>query len=106
MFNRVGNLTVLSLRREINQIIEDYCSTSKQTTITDIGDFATLRIYWKYASESMQSAPSRDKSFYLYSNNLVQEIARNDLETLLPFVSARVKEKVNLGLHYMGQEPV
>lgn len=28
MFNRVGNLTVLSLRKEINQIIEEYCCTS------------------------------------------------------------------------------
>jgi hypothetical protein len=27
MFNRVGNLTVLSLRKEINQIIEEYCGT-------------------------------------------------------------------------------
>jgi hypothetical protein len=26
MFNRVGNMTILSLRKEINQIIEEYCT--------------------------------------------------------------------------------
>jgi hypothetical protein len=31
MFNRVGNMTVLSLRKEINQIIEEYCTSSKNT---------------------------------------------------------------------------
>jgi hypothetical protein len=31
MFNRVGNLTVLSLRKEINYIIEEYCQS---TTLT------------------------------------------------------------------------
>ena len=47
MFNRVGNLTVLSLRREINQIIEDYCASAKGAA-TDLNDFATMRIYWRY----------------------------------------------------------
>jgi hypothetical protein len=46
MFNRVGNLTVLSLRRETNQVIEEYCTSQKNLNLADMGDFSTVRIYW------------------------------------------------------------
>lgn len=110
MFNRVGNLTVLSLRKETNQIIEEQCSTSKQAIpLSELNDFATVRIYWKYFTpkeedivNTIEQKPG--KAFYLYSNNSLSEMALNDLESLLPHVSIRVKEKVKLGLHYQSQE--
>lgn len=114
MFNRVGNLTVLSLRKEINQIIEEYCGS--KASGDQLNDISTIRIYWKYFNsvedEEMkqeeivneQQADTK-KTFYLYTNNTIRELVYDDLEALLPYVSLRVKEKVNLGLHYMSQKP-
>jgi|LauGreDrversion4_2_1035121.scaffolds.fasta_scaffold102262_1 hypothetical protein len=48
MFNRVGNLTVLSLKKEINHIIEEYCGALKINSNDSLNDFSTIRIYWKY----------------------------------------------------------
>jgi hypothetical protein len=50
MFNRVGNLTVLSLKKEINQIIEEHCTNNKTGAINvnDMHDFSSVRIYWDY----------------------------------------------------------
>lgn len=45
------------------------------------------------------------KAFYLFTNNQIKELAYNDLEALLPYVCFRVNEKVNLGLHYLCQNP-
>ena len=42
-----------------------------------------------------------NKTFYLYSNNMMKELVYRDLEALLPYVCFRVSDKVNLGLHYM-----
>lgn len=44
----------------------------------------------------------KSKTFYLYSNNSIQELFYKDLEALVPNASLRVKEKINLGLHYMN----
>jgi|LauGreDrversion4_2_1035121.scaffolds.fasta_scaffold81700_1 hypothetical protein len=100
MFNRVGNLTVLSLRREINQIIEEYC-TSQKYVPDDLNDFATVRIYWRcFQPSGEQNSRRFEKAFYLYQQDSLIELAKNDLEALLPHTSIRVREKVNLGLHY------
>lgn len=49
MFNRVGNLTVLSLKKEINQIIEEMINGNKKEINIDIlTDFAAVRVYWKF----------------------------------------------------------
>ena len=45
-----------------------------------------------------------EKACYMYTNNQLREVAKNDLSVLLPFVSSRVKEKVNLGLHYLEHD--
>ncbi len=115
MFNRVGNMTVLSLRKEINQIIEEYCTSSKNTqdTSKELKDFSTVRIYWKHFDlKNVQNEEDVEmkehessisgKTYYLSSNNQIKEIAYNDLEALLPYVCFRVNDKVNLGLHYMS----
>ena len=49
MFNRVGNLTVLSLKKEINLIIEEMIYGAKKEIILDnLSDFAAIRVYWKF----------------------------------------------------------
>ncbi len=112
MFNRVGNLTVLSLKKEINHIIEEYCGASKSNQSDSLNDFSTIRIYWKYLNTLQEEQKMEDgqvkqleeksKTFYLYSNNSIQELLYKDLEALVPNASLRVKEKINLGLHYMS----
>lgn len=115
MFNRVGNMTILSLRKEINQIIEEYCTQTRSTALTgkDLKDFSTVRIYWRHFDLDLEEAKDTEmheahkktlKTFYLYNNNMMKELVFDDIEALLPFVSFRVKEKVNLGLHYMSQD--
>jgi hypothetical protein len=44
----------------------------------------------------------KTKAYYLYSNNQFKELLYKDLEALLPHASLRVKDKINLGLHYMS----
>jgi hypothetical protein len=44
----------------------------------------------------------KTKAYYLYSNNQFKELLNKDLEALLPYSSLRVKDKINLGLHYMS----
>lgn len=62
MFNRVGNLTVLSLRKEINQIIEECCTSSRQgVNQADLNDFSAVRIYWHYFSLSEEIKPRTDE---------------------------------------------
>ena len=43
-------MTILSLRKEINQIIEEYCTQTKSTADSqkDLKDFSTVRIYWRH----------------------------------------------------------
>jgi hypothetical protein len=54
--------------------------------------------------EAVLAKPRPTKSFYLYHNETLRLIAKNDLEALLTYVSNRVKDKVNLGLHYLGHD--
>lgn len=74
-----------------------------------------MRIYWRHFDLDKEEVPpqggdvvmseghkSFDKSFYLYCNNMMKELVYEDLEAILPYVCFRVKEKVNLGLHYMS----
>lgn len=121
MFNRVGNLTILSLKKEINQIIEEYCTSSKTAANSnDLNDFSTVRIYWHYflpneaRDKDVEMSPenrivskaleNKEKAIYLYHGNSLRELPKGDLEALLPYVSYRIKDKVNLGLHYLGQD--
>jgi hypothetical protein len=73
-----------------------------------VKDFSTVRIYWRHfdldKEEIAHIAPTSEKGFYLYSNNMMKELVYKDLEAILPYVCFRVKEKVNLGLHYMSQD--
>jgi hypothetical protein len=114
MFNRVGNMTILSLRKEINQIIEEYCTQTRSTAESskDLKDFSTVRIYWRHFELDKEEAKEEDvsmkesqgtpdKTLYLYTNNTMKEVVYRDLEALLPYVCFRVKDKVNLGLHYL-----
>ncbi len=106
-------MTILSLRKEINQIIEEYCTQTRSTALSgrDLKDFSTVRIYWKHFdldreetkdTELLEVHKINPKTYYLYNNNLMKELVYDDIEALLPYVSFRVKEKVNLGLHYMS----
>ena len=77
-----------------------------------------MRIYWRHfdfdkeegkdntidVSMNEGPKPTSEKGFYLYSNNMMKELVYKDLEAILPYVCFRVKEKVNLGLHYMSQD--
>ncbi len=54
--------------------------------------------------ELSEKSKSYEKAFYVYSNNSFREMAKGDLENLIPNVSMRVREKVNLGLHYLSQD--
>lgn len=63
MFNRVGNLTLLSLSRRRNSIIESLHTFTHENRSwferfnlrfpeEDQTDFAALRIYWKYETKN------------------------------------------------------
>jgi hypothetical protein len=76
-----------------------------------VKDFSTVRIYWRHfdldkeeTPDAIMRGPTTEKGFYLYSNNMMKELVYKDLEAILPYVCFRVKEKVNLGLHYMYQD--
>lgn len=52
MFNRVGNLTVLSLKKEINLIIDEMIyGPKKDSNLDRFTDFAAIRIYWKFYND-------------------------------------------------------
>lgn len=53
MFNRVGNLTVLSLKKEINLIIEESINIKKEINTDTLSDFSAIRIYWKFYKDSL-----------------------------------------------------
>lgn len=38
------------------------------------------------------------KSYFVYNNNQIKEISKNDLKVILDFVSDKIKEKVKLGI--------
>jgi len=72
MFNRVGNLTLLSLSRRRNSIIEslhtfthEHRSWFERFNLRfpeeEQTDFAAVRIYWRYGERSMQAPPATDE---------------------------------------------
>jgi hypothetical protein len=80
MFNRVGNLTVLSLKQNVNQIIEEISQTGTKIITNDnpqISDFATIRIYWRFfqdpemkvEDENVGQPSKLKKGFFIYFNN-------------------------------------
>jgi hypothetical protein len=77
---------------------------------SSMNDFATIRIYWKfYKDQQMQiedpaamNPISLTKGFFLYSNNQVREIAKNEFYTVLQHVSERVKDKVQWAINMSG----
>jgi len=61
MFNRVGNMTILSLARKRNALIENLHAYTRQSNtiheklnrkhtgnIESFNDYSSIRIYWKY----------------------------------------------------------
>ena len=125
MFNRVGNLTVLSLSRRRNAVIENlHAYKSKITTWADrlsrkisdkdLPDYAAVRIYWKYSDLAayekarslaqddaylkLISGPSDQKGFYLFHDgDQVTEVT--SVASIQPFYNLRLKEglKVQTG---------
>ena len=113
MFNRVGNLTVISLSKRRNAVIENlHAFRTKSSTWAermkskvpdkDFQDYAAVRIYWKYPDkktyEQMKSeaaneaqlskalGPLPKKGFYLFHDgDRVTEIAENDPDCTLYF---------------------
>jgi len=73
MFNRTGNITVLSLSRRRNAIIENL-HTYKNKSNTwhfrlkrkfpeeDFSDFASIRIYWKYPREETAKSTNPEEA--------------------------------------------
>lgn len=71
MFNRVGNLTVLSLSRRRNSIIESLHTFTHENRNwherfnlrfpeEEQQDFASVRIYWDYSSELQRQQQERE----------------------------------------------
>jgi len=120
MFNRVGNLTVLSLSRHRNALIENlHAFRHKAATWADrlnrkvsekeLPDYAAVRIYWKYADqekyESMKSqvndesnlkrvsGPMDHKGFYLFHDgDQVTEITTKDIDCLSRHFNLRLRD--------------
>jgi len=109
MFNRVGNLTVLSLSKRRNAIIENlHTYRNKSNTWhdrqkrkfpeEDFSDFASVRIYWKYpeTSETVEPGvnygPPSNKGFYMFSQDKVLELEKYQYDKVLPILSRRVQE--------------
>lgn len=120
MFNRVGNLTVLSLSRHRNALIENlHAFRHKAATWADrlnrkvsekeLPDYAAVRIYWKYADqekyESMKSqandesnlkrisGPMDHKGFYLFHDgDQVTEITTKDIDCLSRHLNLRLHD--------------
>ena len=94
MFNRVGNLTVLSLSRRRNAIIENlHTYKNKSNTWHDrlrrkfpeeeFTDFASIRIYWKYPETeskqdeiSVNKGPPDQKGYFMFTNEKVHELKK------------------------------
>ena len=112
MFNRVGNLTLLSLSRRRNSIIESLHTFTHENRRwqerlnlrfpeEEQSDFASLRIYWKYQAEEdvpmdepgeEHKGPPAHKSYFLFHNNRVQEVERHDFSKIRKFINRRLEE--------------
>jgi len=99
MFNRVGNLTILSLAKKRNLLIENLHNQPKNSTfrpdfknqnLDGVEDYSSIRIYWKYDKNSVNQP--KQKGFYLFKNDKVSEVGRNDYVELASAVSRRTRE--------------
>jgi len=95
-------LTVLSLKKEINQIIEEAPGSEQ-----NLSDFATVRIYWRFYQDKQLQMEEPNcfnpsllkKGYFLYSNNQIREINKNEFEMLIQFSSDKVKDKVQWAIN-------
>lgn len=91
MFNRVGNLTILSLSKKRNALIEAYhentelnihcnykLSRKPMKNLEKFTDYSSLRIYWKYDKNHSQSGPPKSKGFFLVKGDSITEVNRTD----------------------------
>lgn len=120
MFNRVGNLTILSLSRRRNAVIESLHTFTHQNLKStwherfnlrfpeeDQTDFSSIRIYWNYKANSAKTAemtakqdtskskrggPPNSKGYFLFTGNKVLDVARHDYSKLKKFVNRRLLE--------------
>lgn len=106
MFNRVGNLTVLSLSKRRNAVIENLHAfknrsktwaerLARKASEKENQDYAAVRIYWKYPTNNDRktefNGPLENKGFYLFhSVDQVTEIGQNDLDLLYHYYSRRL----------------
>ena len=105
MFNRVGNLTVLSLSRRRNAIIENlHTYKNKSNTWHDrlrrkfpeeeFTEFASMRIYWKYPETAgepgVNNGPPDQKGYYLFTNDKVEELKKCEYEKVFDKFSRRI----------------
>ena len=109
MFNRVGNLTVLSLSRRRNAIIENlHTYKNKSNTWHDrlrrkfpeeeFSDFTSIRIYWKYpegqnAEPGVNRGPPDEKGYFMFSNDAVEELRKFEYGRVWPVLSRRIREQ-------------
>ena len=40
------------------------------------------------------------KSYFMYNNNTIRELLKNELNFLLNYSSEKIREKVQIGIHY------
>ena len=95
MFNRAGNLTILSLSQSANQIIEslhnithqqtDWHQRNKQKDLQDRhSDFASVRIFWEEGS-------TKEKGFYLFSDQKVTKLSKAAFECIATHVQKYIR---------------
>ena len=112
MFNRVGNLTILSLSRRRNAVIESLHTFTHQNLKStwherfnlrfpeeEQTDFASVRIYWSYRGDRQEttkqlkrSGPPSSKGYFLFTGNKVLDVGRHDYGKLKKFVNRRLGE--------------
>lgn len=68
-----------------------------------LSDFSTLRIYWKFYMDKEMTLVDEEnldprklrKSYFLYFNNTIREVVKNDIPLALSFCSEKIKEKTH-----------
>jgi hypothetical protein len=69
--------------------------------LTTATDFSTIRVYWKFyydhkleiEDENSMNPMKMRKSYFLYFNNTIREVTKNDLHYILSYASEKIKEK-------------
>ena len=99
MFNRAGNLTILSLGNEANTLIENlpadknqsntwHDRLKKKAATENVTDFASIRIYWRYPEASKQPD---GKACFMFTKNGYTEVANTARNELLQYANLRTK---------------